>query len=376
MVVYARRSNGTLVLLDPALKTGGTGATFPPSMGTNPLFSAFSVVITDDNRFVLAVNAGSSSVSVFKVLRDFSLRLVHVQPVDAFAPSSIAIKGRLVYVASADADGEFDDPFFLEGVLEGFALSASGRLIPIPWSRRELSFRPSTIQFSPDGRSLVVSDTFSSATAVATGSFNEIVVFRVNIFGLLSLSPVSEAVSTELGNPEGRNLPTAFGFEIVKAGGVQYVVVPEVRNFPSAEGIMPMNTTSSVSTWRLGSDGSLSPVQLDLLIGSSVTMGQNASCWIEFSADEEVFWTSNTFSASVSAFSFEGGISTLEEEVAATGPGPVDLWRSADGKFLYQLFSGAVGAYEVSEGGSGTGLTLIQLPMNVPEFNPQGLVAF
>lgn len=119
MVVYARRRNGTLKLLDAALSTGGKGAEINVGMGFDPLFSANSVVITPDNKFVLAVNAGSSSVSVLEVQPDFSLLLVHVQPVAGLGPTSIAVSGNLVYVSSPDADGQFDDVFSQKGVLTG-----------------------------------------------------------------------------------------------------------------------------------------------------------------------------------------------------------------------------------------------------------------
>lgn len=194
-------------------------------------------------------------------------------------------------------------------------------------------------------------------------------------FGHLSTAPVSTATSTELNNAEGRNLPGEIGFEIVRSRDVQYVVVPEARGLAGADGMSPADQVASVSTWRLDSRGRLFPVQLDVPTGSSVTSGQVDSCRIEFSADLRHFWVTNTPSNSISAFSFNRKISSLEE-VAATGTFPVDLWRSRDGKFLYPLFAGSVGAFEVSKGGRGAGLTLIQKPMNVPEMNAQGIVAF
>ncbi|KAI0560853.1 Lactonase [Gracilaria domingensis] len=377
MVVYARRRNGTLKLLNPALKTGGKGAILRDDVGADPLISAFSVIITPNYRFVLAVNAGSQSVSVFKVLRDFSLRLVHVQPVPGLGPNSIAISGNLVYVASVETDGTFDDFFSQTGVLSGFRLSATGKLIPIPRSQRPLTFRPAAIKISPDRRSLVVSNVLPNVNTFSTGVSDEIVVFSLGRDGMLGMNPVAGATSTELNNAENRNLPFPVGFEIVMLQGVQYVLVPELRGIVAADGMSPpLNQSASVSTWRLESDGRLSPVQLDVLIGSSLSSGQSTSCWIEFSADLDNFWISNTGSASLSAFSFKKGISALEEEVAATGPFPIDLWRSRDGRFLYQLFSGSVGVFKVAKNGKGAGLTEIQTPMNVPEKNAQGIVAF
>ncbi|KAI0565750.1 Nitrous oxide reductase [Gracilaria domingensis] len=373
IVTYARRPNGTLQLIDAGVKTGGKGAVVNFLPDSDTLFSSFALVITSDNRFVLAVNAGSNSVSVLRVQPDFSLRLVHVQPVLGFGPISVAVSGRMVYVVSVDGDGEFDSPMAQEGVLSGFILLGNGKLVPIPRSGRNLTFRPGGIQFSPDGRSLVVSSLSSSVNALEKGKVEEMFVFSVNSRFLLSAEPVSIVTSTELNNAEGRNLPAVIGFEIVRSRGVQYLVVPEVRFLAGPDGMAGLDQAGSVSTWRLDSQSRLFPVQLDVPVGPSVASGQLAPCWVEFSADLKHYWVSNTLSDSVSVFSFDKGISTLEEEVGATGPSPVDLWRSRDSKFLYQLFEGSVGAFEIGEGGS---LTEIQNPMNVPDFNTQGIVAF
>ncbi|KAI0557867.1 WD40/YVTN repeat-like containing protein [Gracilaria domingensis] len=294
IVTYARRPDGTLQLLDPAVKTGGKGAVISFLPDTDTLSSTFALAITSDYRFVLAVNAGSNSVSVFKVMPDFNLRLVHVQHIFGFGPLSIAVSGKFVYVASVDADGKFDSPKSQEGVLSGFILSASGKLIPLPGSRRDLTFRPGGIKFSPDRRSLVVTSLSASFNALENGSVEELVVFSVNRKGLLSRTPVSSATSTELGNAEGRNLPAAIGLEIVQSQGVQYVVVPEIRLFAGADGMAPLPQAGSVSTWRLDAKGRLFPVQLDVPTGPSVTAGQLAPCWVEFSADLRNFWVSNT----------------------------------------------------------------------------------
>ncbi|KAI0560547.1 Nitrous oxide reductase [Gracilaria domingensis] len=373
IIVYARRPDGTVQLLDPALKTGGKGAVLSLTSPFDPLFSAFSLVITSDYRFVMAVNAGSSSVSVFRILPDFSLLLVHVRTVAGFGPVSIAVSGNVVYVASIDSDGEFDDVFSQRGVLSGFVLSSSGRLAPLPGSGRLLNFRPSAILFSPDRRSLVVSCVLSGVTAIETGRLEEIVVFSVNPMGILSSTPVSTATSTELGNTEGRNLPGAIGFETVESRGVQYVVVPEVRSLAGPDGMDPLEQASSVSTWTLDAESQLLPLQLDVPVGLSVTSGQIDACWIAFSNDLSTFWVTNTPSNSTSVFSFEKGISNLEEEVGATGTFPTDLWLSSDGNFLYQLFVGSIGVFEIGEGGS---LTEIQNTTNVPDTDPTGIVAF
>lgn len=389
LIVYARRSDGTLSLLNGALRTGGRGAVLNPLPGgADPLVSAFSLTIVG-RRFVLAVNAGSNSVSVFRILPDFNLRLVSVRRVPGVGTVSITTFGSIVYVASADTDGVFDSFDEQTGLLNGFRLTSGGRLIPLRRSLRRLSFRPATIRFSPDGRSLLVSDGsfvglagFDPASPPTVGSFDELTVFRVSRSGRLSLRPVATAISTPFGNSDGRNLPTAIGFDVTRVGSTQFVIVPEVRfigpdgtleGFVAPDGAFSGNfQTSSVSIWRLTRTGRLIPAQLDVLVGTSLSDGQIAACWAEVSADSKNFWVANTGSGTVSAFSFENGRARLLDEVAGRGPRPIGLWSTADSKFVYQMFGGFIGVFEVTA----TGLNLLQTPMDVPEFRAQGIVAF
>ena len=66
------------------------------------------------------------------------------------------------------------------------------------------------------------------------------------------------------------------------------------------------------------------------------------------------------------------------EAAFATTDGFIDLWSSADGEYLYQLFglSGAIGVYKIEDEGNGSGLTEIQILRDLPEINTQGIVAF
>ena len=81
-----------------------------------------------------------------------------------------------------------------------------------------------------------------------------------------TFDPVSGATSTPRGNAEGRNLPSAIGFEVVDRANGTFAVVTEAREFRS-EGeppIFPGLQTGSVSVYQVGDDGSLLGTQLDL----------------------------------------------------------------------------------------------------------------
>ena len=372
ITAYGRFANGTIERFG-SFRTGGQGA----GDTINPFFSQFNLIPTPNNRFLIVTNAGSSSISVFKVLRNFRLRLKSVRRVSGFGPSTVAYSNGIVYAASVTSEDTLNTEggiFSLKGSLTGFRLTRFGKLVRIRKSLRQLPNRPATIEFTPDGRSLVVASIAAGSGQLNTTAADEVYVYRVLKGGLLSANPIDSGASTLVNNPEGRALPSAIGFRTVKVGRSNYVIVTEGR-FLAADGLGPAAEVSSISTWKLTKNQALIPGQLDVLVGSSLESGQETTCWVEFSRTKEYFWVSNSASGSISAFSFKDGKVELVQEVAGTAVVPIDLWLSPDGKFLYQLsVNGELDVFEVENDGFGPGLTNIQ---NIPGelANVQGVVA-
>ena len=81
------------------------GSPFPAGgAGTGAgLASQGAVQLSSDGRYLLAVDAGSSDISVLQISWDGSLQLVPggVVPSGGPTPVSIAVHGNLVYVANA-----------------------------------------------------------------------------------------------------------------------------------------------------------------------------------------------------------------------------------------------------------------------------------
>ena len=102
-----------------------------------------------------------------------------------------------------------------QGSLIGYWLLDSGDLVPVDNSARNLANRPSAVQFSPDGNWLVAASINAGASGLGSGNEDEIVVYSVNEDGTLSAAQTDGATSTLRGNAEGRNLPSAIGFQIV-----------------------------------------------------------------------------------------------------------------------------------------------------------------
>ena len=391
VVAYGRNADGTLELIG-SFATGGRGAAFDGGEGLDPLISAYALEITPDKKHLLAVNAGSSTITAFKINADFSLTRTSEAFTFGVGPNSLAVGQRDIFVSNIDADGVFAGEPDQEGSLLGFRITRGGRLVANFSNYRLLGNRPSAVRTSPDGRNLLVTSINAGSSALASGSNDELVMFGLRR-GVLSSSAVATATSTEVNNPEGRNLPSAIGFEVVREGGRQFAVVTEAREFrpDGAPPAFPALQTGSVSTWEIVRGRSLEPVQLDVIPDNrSITDGERTACWLAFSDDQEYFWVSNALDASLSTYSFDAGEIAVSEEIAAQGigaesPDPavafgetqgwIDLDTSADGKYLYQLYglSGTIGVFEVGANGS---LELVEeVEGTLPETNTQGIVA-
>ena len=153
--------------------------------GLDPLISAYAITKSNDNRFVMAVNAGSNTVTSMRVNEDFSLEVVDTESTIDVGPNSIAyvpsrrigVNG-IVYVSNITREELLDlgEPGH-EGSIVGYLLMDDGSLEPIADSRRELANRPSAIQISPDGDFIVVASINSGASGLGSGNEDEIVSY-------------------------------------------------------------------------------------------------------------------------------------------------------------------------------------------------------
>ena len=230
ILVFNRLADGRLVPGD-SVDTGGRGA------GAG-LGNQGGVRLTPDERWLLAVNAGSDELSVLSV-GDSSLTLSDVVSSGGSQPISVTANGGLVYVVNAVSDS-----------IAGFRLDPQGHLTSLAGSVRSLGGSgtgPAEIAFSPDGNSLVVTEK----------NTNKIAVFPVDGNGLAGAPLVQDAAGT-----------TPFGFAFGKRG--QLFV---------SEAFGGAADASATSSYRLGSDGILS------VITPSAANSESSSCWSAVSPD-------------------------------------------------------------------------------------------
>jgi 6-phosphogluconolactonase (cycloisomerase 2 family) len=288
IAVYDRGFDGRLNRV-ATYPTGGNGGAAAPGTESDRLASQGSLVYDRWHTLLLAVNAGSDTVSAFRVHGD-RLRLKDVVSSGGQFPASIAVHGDLVYVLNAGGTG----------MVQGFRIHGH-HLTPISGSARSLGLAnsnppnflasPGQVGFTADGRKLIVT------TKASTSSID---VFQVGPDGRLSATPVV--------NPSATPVPFAFTFD------------------PAGRLVAGEAGASSVTTYRIQPAGTLTDAK-------SQGDGQTALCWIV--GVRGYYFVSNTGSNNLSSFRIDssGQPALLAAVAATTNPGPIDLASSDN--FLY-----------------------------------------
>ncbi len=304
---FFRSASGTL---SPggSFATGGTGT--GAGLGSQG-------AIYRGEQYIYAVNGGSNDISVL-VEDGGGLHIVSKTSSGGMQPISLTVHGDLLFVLNAGGAGN----------ISGFRGAGRGILSPIPGSTKPLSgssTQPAEVAFSPDGRSLVV-------TEKAT---NVIDTYEVRDDGRIS-GPLVQ-------NSAGH---TPYGFAFSERGPL---VVSEVEDKTPGG--------STLSSYRIVHDGLLKT------ISGKVPDGQTAACWVVITNDGRFAYTTNAGTNDVSGYRLgaNGALSLFGDGgVTATCDGaPIDMALSRGSDFLYVLNSGgrSISTFRV-DGGSGS-LTLL-----------------
>lgn len=289
IIQYGRATDGTLTQVQE-VPTGGMGGTGNGVGDLDPLGSADSLVLANSGSLLLAVNAGSNQVTSMTVDGTTVAVASNIDSGGIF-PNSVAASGTVAYVLNAHTPN-----------IVGFSIGTDGTLTPIAGAVFDVpgatSVKAHDIRFSPDGKSLVVTDE----------GLNQLDVFALDDTGL-----VTGVTST----PSAGTGPFGFKFG---SGGVL---------------ISTEAASGSASTYTLNSDGTLG------VISGAVPNGQLATCWVSLTGDGMFAFLSNTASGTLSTYHIAPGDGTLDLANATTatldGGGPIDSAISSDDAFLYVL---------------------------------------
>jgi 6-phosphogluconolactonase (cycloisomerase 2 family) len=294
-------ADGALRLL-AAVPTGGRGT------GTG-LGSQGALALSADRDFLLAVNAESNSISALAVDRR-GVQLVSTVPSGGEHPISVAEHGGIVYVLNAGSSGN----------ITGFR-NQEGQLQPIPSSSRPLSgaaTNPAQVGFSQDGGVLLVTERAS------------------NLLTTYAVRPDGTLGAPQSFNSSGQ---TPFGFAFSRR---DTLLVSEA--FGGAA------NSSAVSSYDFGRHDSTTPE----LVSGSIASTQTAACWVAITPNGRFGYTGNTGSDSVTAYRIgaNGELVLLAPVAAQSGPTPVDVAVSPDGRRLFVLNRGGnIAAFAIAADG-------------------------
>jgi len=308
VLAYARAADGTLTSIG-SYPTGGDGS-------GGGLGSQGAIVLSEDRDILLAVDAGSDDVASYRVAKDGSLEFADRAPSGGDLPISITVQRGIVYVLNAGGDGN----------IAALGVGRRGVLTPIPGSSRPLSGRstgPAQIAFTPDGRSIVVTEKAA----------NSIVTYQVSGKDGTASGPTSYSSAGV----------TPFGFDFDRAGRI---LVSEA--FGGAA------NASTVSSYRVTHSGVVS------VIDPVVATTETAACWVVTTPNRKFAYTTNTGSGTVSGFAIDsrGNLHLLDADgvTGVTGPGssPIDAGTSRHGDYLFVLDAGtdAISVFAIGKQGN------------------------
>ena len=300
VIAFSRAVDGALTPLG-RYSTGGRGTGLPH------LASAGSVVLSDDDLWLLVVNAGSDDLSLFAVQPD-GLRLADRAGSGGSKPTSVAVSGALVYVLNNGTPN-----------ISGFNLT-DGKLTALAGSTRPLSSAdadPAQISFTPDGGALI-------ATERGTNS-------------------ISSYVLDQRGYTQGSTTirssgQTPYGFGLTADGSL---IVSEAFG-GAAE-------AAAASSYAVSGAGELT------VVSGSVGDTRSEVCWVALTKDDRFAYVTNFGDGTVSCYEItpDGGLRLHDPVAGSTGQGEKGLRDEAisgDGRHLYaihadsqKLFGWAVG---------------------------------
>jgi len=281
VATFARAADGSLTWAG-SVATGGTGA-------GSGLGSQGALALSDDGRWLFAVNAGSNDISAFRVGAN-GLTLTSRVASGGVRPISLTVHGDFVYVLNAGGNGN----------ISGFTIGGDGALTAITGSTRSLSgsaVGPAQVAFSPDGRRLIVTEK----------STNRLDVYAVGDDGVASAATASSSAGG-----------TPFGFSFGHRGE-----------------LFVSEATGSASSYVIGNAGQLSTAS------GAVLTHQGAPCWAVVTKNGKFGYTANAQGGSISGFAIapDGSIALIDADgrTVVVGPGNIDLALSDNSRYLYEL---------------------------------------
>ena len=310
VAVFARAGDGSLTP-SGTFPTGGTGT-------GGGLGSQGAIALSVSRHELFAVNAGSNSISYFKVEHD-GLELHDTVASGGTTPISLTVRNDVLYVLNGGGTPN----------VTGFVVGRD-HLTPLGGSTQNLpagSSGPAQVSFTPNGKVLVVTEKNSST----------IDSFVVDRGGIAEPGVATPAVGG-----------TPFGFDFDNHGNV-----------------LTSNAAGSASSYDVTNGGAVS------VISGAVATHQAAPCWLVASKNGRYAYTANAGSGTISGFSVgaDGTLTLLDASgnSADLGAGshPLDEAIDKSGHYFYVLVDGnhSLAAFRLAADGA---LSLVGMVGGLP----------
>jgi 6-phosphogluconolactonase (cycloisomerase 2 family) len=391
VVHYRRAADGTITEAERCYTGGAGSGGYNPIINRestpNPFEGARSVILSPDNRFLFATNAGDNTVSSFAVGDDGSLTLVDAKRTGNVVPGKSGSAKSLAYEPSTGTlyvcHSLGPDHIRLVSV------DSEGRLTARPErytvNLEEKPNRVATmVALSPDGKFLLVGTTFDEpAKPNPDGS---------PILWVSKNGGAPHSVASNAPDPDGLvvfpvNGHGALGEPMFQDGGGGSPWFPLFLNHRPNQFVIGYAVADGLSLATLDSDGQVTTgpvVRLDTSAGLPSEL-----CWLSVTPDDRLVFATNFGYSYITSYRLEGNVLSVAKDPAcpkvpgngayralngSVSSGPSDNWLSPDGAYLYQIYGNAskLVGYAVQDDGGLDEVTSAEIPYN----SCQGLAGF
>jgi 6-phosphogluconolactonase len=305
VLAFVPRAGGDPTLLG-MYPTTGKGA------GSHADFSSDAVRISDDHRFLFAVDSGSNSIASFRINAGYDLAFAGSVSSGGLSPNNLAVRGTSLFVTNS-GDLASGVPPTVNGFLiqNDGTLLANGGSVSLDDPTRST---PSDALFDSTGTALIVPD------------------FRTSKIDFYPIDAGKIAGAPAVVSSSGA-LP--FGAKIF----ANTLVVSE------SAGSVSSYATAAIST---------APIT------SALANGERGTCWLALTPNGRYAYVSNTQSGTISSYSVatSGALTLLAQTAAISALGsssqPLDIAVAQDGSRLYQLYGAGEALEEYAIAGDGS----------------------
>jgi hypothetical protein len=387
IIHYLYADDGTLTELERSLTGGfGSGAfNFRADPRAIILEGAHRLVLAPDRQFLFAINNRDNSVSSFGIGQAGQLTLLDVTPTGnvasgisgtaksmAFSPST-----RTLYVLHTIGP----DHIRLMSVDTKGALTARSEAytaVPADKPGRITTM----LTLAPDERFLLVGSSIDEAPGANPDGSPILSVQRNGMpHSIFSNAPDPDGLAVFAVDGNG-----ALDGPKFQDGGGSSPWCPLFLNEQPYRFVIALATADSVLLAALEPDGRVAPgppVQAD------TSTGRGFPCWMSISPDDRLVFATMTGHSYITSWLLQGNELKIARDPACpkvpgdgmfrdlggtVGSGPIDMWMTPDGSYLYQIYPNAskLIGYSVQADGGLREITRADIPHN----SPHSLVGF